>query len=102
MQGYNRNEILHRNCRFLQGTSTDDSEIARIGEAIKDKTEISACLTNYKKNGEMFINQFFLCPLFDCDKQLIYYLGVQAEVSKLSPGQQPDNPGWIYTLGNHE
>jgi hypothetical protein len=41
----------------------------------------------------MFINQLFICPLFDESGKLAYFLGVQAEVESMGPGQQPENAG---------
>jgi hypothetical protein len=76
-----------------QGSATDRSEVAKISKAIRGAKEGSACLLNHKKNGEMFINQLFICPLFDEAGKLVYFLGVQAEVESMGPGQQPENAG---------
>ena len=35
MTGYERDEIIGRNCRFLQGPDTDPGAVARIGAAMK-------------------------------------------------------------------
>jgi subtilase family serine protease len=59
----------------LQGKETDKDEIVKISNAIKSEEELSVCLQNYKKNGDMFVNQFFICPVYDSDKKLAYYLG---------------------------
>ena len=76
-----------------QGSATDRVEIARVSKAIRDVREGSACLVNHKKNGEMFINQLFICPLYDESHRLAYFLGVQAEVDAMGPGQQSENAG---------
>jgi hypothetical protein len=61
----------------LQGKETDKDEIVKISNAIKSEEELSVCLQNYKKNGDMFVNQFFICPVYDSDKKLAYYLGTE-------------------------
>ena len=59
-----------------QGSKTDKDEIAKISEAIKKEEDLSVCLLNYKKSGESFVNQFFICPVYTSDKKLAYYLGM--------------------------
>ena len=39
-------------------------------------------LRNYRKNGELFYNRLALTPLFDTSGNLIYYLGVQYDVTQ--------------------
>nr|AML76726.1 putative LOV domain-containing protein [Synura petersenii] len=100
--GYEKNEIEGRNCRFLQGAGTDPKDISLIRDAIRKEIDVNVCIQNYCKNGKPFMNQFFMCPLRDENKKLAYFLGVQVVVPKKAPGQQQENPGWIYTMGNHE
>ena len=78
---------------FYQGSATDRSEVVRISTAIREEREGSACLVNYKKGGEIFANQLFICPLYDEHKKLVYFLGVQAEVDGNGPGHLPENVG---------
>jgi len=96
---YSHEEIEGRNCRFLQGTETDEEDIDRIRKAIKAEDETSVNLLNYKKDGTPFVNEFFLSPLHDPTGKLVYFIGVQCSVSKKGPGQAPSNPGWVYTQG---
>jgi PAS domain S-box-containing protein len=80
--GYDRNEIVGRNCRFLQGEDRDQAEIERIREALREHKPVTVTLRNYRKNGELFYNQFSIRPLFDQNGKLIYYLGTQYDVSE--------------------
>ncbi|CAN0191126.1 unnamed protein product [Ectocarpus sp. 12 AP-2014] len=80
---------------------TDPGDIAKIREAVKENKEACLCLLNYKKDGSTFHNQFFLTPLFDEAGTLAYFLGIQVQVKTASDGQEPENPGWIYTMGLH-
>ena len=61
----------------MQGKDTDKKEINKISTAIKEHSELSVCLLNYKKNGDTFVNQFFVCPVYDSNKKLAYYLGTK-------------------------
>jgi PAS domain S-box-containing protein len=80
--GYDREEILGRNCRFLQGNDRDQPEIERIRQALREQKPVTVTLRNYRKNGELFYNQFAIRPLFDPQGQLIYYLGTQYDVTE--------------------
>jgi PAS domain S-box-containing protein len=79
--GYDRDEILGRNCRFLQGTDRDQPEIERIREALRDHKSVTVTLRNYRKDGALFYNRFSIRPLLDRQGRLIYYLGIQYDVT---------------------
>ena len=51
LTGYARQEVLGRNCRFLQGPLTDGAELARLRGAIAMRTKVSVDLLNYRKDG---------------------------------------------------
>jgi PAS domain S-box-containing protein len=99
--GYDSKEIEGRNCRFLQGPDTKREDVDKIRQAVKEETEASVNLLNYRKDGTPFANQFFLSPLRGSDSTLLYFIGVQCSVEKLGPGQAPSNVGWIYSQGLH-
>merc|ERR1712176_1757682 len=40
-------------------------------------------LTNYRKNGEMFINYLSLTPIFDNNGKLQHYVGIQSDITEL-------------------
>lgn len=101
LTGYSSDEIEGKNCRFLQGSETKPEDVARIRNAIQDKSDVSANLLNYRKDGTPFVNEFFLCPLHDSNSKLVYFIGIQTPVENYGRGQMPKNPGWVYTQGNH-
>jgi PAS domain S-box-containing protein len=80
--GYDRDEIIGCNCRFLQGDDRDQPEIDRIREALREKKPVTVTLRNYRKDGELFYNQFSIRPLFDQQGRLIYFLGTQFDVTE--------------------
>lgn len=94
--GYASTEIEGRNCRFLQGKETSETDVTRIRTCIQQGLAVSVNLLNYRKDGTPFNNEFFLSPLYDNDKQLCYFIGVQCPVKHLGPGQAPSNPGYVH------
>nr|AML77168.1 putative LOV domain-containing protein [Cedrus libani] len=79
---YSREEILGRNCRFLQGPETDTDTVDEIRDAIRDEREITVQLLNYTKSGKKFWNLFHLQPMHDQKGELQYFIGVQLDGSE--------------------
>ena len=79
--GYNREEIVGHNCRFLQGEDRDQPAIERIREALRDQQPVTVTLRNYRKDGTLFYNRFSIRPLLDRQGRLVYYLGIQYDVT---------------------
>lgn len=80
--GYEAGEIIGRNCRFLQGKDREQEPIKRLREAIVKRVPIEVTLRNYRKNGALFQNRLNITPLFDADGRLLYFLGVQFDVTE--------------------
>nr|AML76517.1 putative LOV domain-containing protein [Atropa belladonna] len=78
---FTREEILGRNCRFLQGPETDQATVQKIRDAIKEQKEITVQLINYTKSGKKFWNLFHLQPMRDQKGELQYFIGVQLDGS---------------------
>jgi PAS domain S-box-containing protein len=79
--GYDKDEILGRNCRFLQGEDRNQPEIEQIREALRTHEPVTVTLRNYRRDGSLFYNQFSIRPLYDPQGALIYYLGIQYDVT---------------------
>ncbi|CAN8277877.1 unnamed protein product [Cochlearia groenlandica] len=79
---YSREEILGRNCRFLQGPETDPTTVKKIRHAIDNQTEVTVQLINYTKSGKKFWNIFHLQPMRDQKGEVQYFIGVQLDGSK--------------------
>ncbi|GKZ01263.1 hypothetical protein MPSEU_001077300 [Mayamaea pseudoterrestris] len=81
LTGYSLDQILGRNCRFLQGPETDPKAVERIRKAIEQGNDMSVCLLNYRVDGTTFWNQFFIAALRDANGNVTNFVGVQCKVS---------------------
>nr|AML77502.1 putative LOV domain-containing protein [Phycella chilensis] len=79
---YSREEILGRNCRFLQGPETDRATVRKIREAIDNQKDVTVQLINYTKSGKKFWNLFHLQPMRDQKGEVQYFIGVQLDGSE--------------------
>lgn len=79
--GYAAQEILGRNCRFIQGKDRRQPGIRIIRDSIKKHRPCHVLLRNFRKNGELFWNELYLSPVFGADGKLTHYIGVQTEVT---------------------
>ena len=77
MSGYTSEEVLGRNCKFLQGKESNQPALADIRHAIKMQTNGYAVLRNYRKDGSLFINELFISPIRDKDGKVIQFIGIQ-------------------------
>ncbi len=82
LTGYTLDQVLGRNCRFLQGPGTDQAAVDVIRKGVREGTDTSVCLLNYKADGTPFWNQFFVAALRDAENNVVNFVGVQCEVSK--------------------
>ena len=83
LTGYQADEVLGRNCRFLQGEDTDPRKVASIRQALDEEKLVVIELLNYRKDGSTFWNTLHLGPIYDQDGQLIYFFGSQWDVTNL-------------------
>lgn len=79
--GYSQEEIIGRNCRFLQGADREQPELDRLRAAIKKGEPVEVTLRNYRKNGDLFFNRLVVKPLFDERGNVVYFLGVQYDIT---------------------
>lgn len=82
LTGFSLDEVLGRNCRFLQGPDTNPNTIREIHDAIANEQPFFGDIINYKKNGELWVNRLKLEPIFDENGELFRYIGVQSNVTE--------------------
>jgi len=80
MTAYREQEILGRNCRFLQGPDTDPETVAQIREHLDQGLPISTEILNYRRDGSPFLNELFISPVMDEAGEVTHFIGIQRDV----------------------
>ncbi len=81
LSGYDRSEIIGRNCRFLQGPDTDREQVAKVRRAIDAQTDIAVDLLNYRKDGSTFWNALYLSPVRNDAGKVVFFFASQLDVT---------------------
>ena len=86
LTGYRAEEILGRNCRFLQGSAdVAKSEAATAREmrrAISEGREIRTVVRNHRRDGTAFWNELHLSAVRDDNGSISHYIGYQQDVTE--------------------
>mmetsp|Transcript_29233 Transcript_29233/g.89437 ORF Transcript_29233/g.89437 Transcript_29233/m.89437 type:complete len:595 (-) Transcript_29233:39-1823(-) len=76
--GYSSDDVLGRNCRFLQGPGTSTKQVGLVRRALAREATVRVSLLNYRKSGESFLNNFLLTPLRSrTTGKAAFFFGVQ-------------------------
>ena len=81
LTGYDHDEVIGRNCRFLQGAETSERDVERLRRAISTKTDAHVELMNYRKDGTPFWNSLFISPVRNSNGDVVFFFGSQLDVS---------------------
>jgi len=82
LTGYQRDEVIGRNCRFLQGPDTDPEGVDAIRQAIARGEDIAVDILNYRKDGSTFWNALYLSPVRGEAGEIVYFFGSQLNISE--------------------
>ncbi|MEG3990030.1 PAS domain S-box protein [Microcoleus sp. S28C3] len=82
LTGYSAEEVIGRNCRFLQGPDTDSAELDKLRSSLRSGTEVKVVLKNYRKDKTPFWNELIVSPILDNEGKLTHFIGVQNDISK--------------------
>ncbi|MFA9501923.1 bacterio-opsin activator domain-containing protein [Natrinema sp. H-ect1] len=81
MTGYEYDEVVGRNCRFLQGEDSSEAAIAEMAAAVAEDYPVTVELKNYRKDGTEFWNEVTIAPVRDEDGAVTNYVGFQNDVT---------------------
>ena len=82
LTGYEREEIIGRNCRFLAGPATEPEGQQALRQAVAGSRSALVELTNYKKSGEPFLNAVMIAPVLGEGGEVSYFLGSQMDAGR--------------------
>ncbi len=89
LSGFSADELLGRNCRFLQGPDTDPAVLARLRAAVAARQEFRGTMLNHRgPERTPWWNELFLSPVRDPDGQVRQYIGVQHDVTERVEAQR--------------
>ena len=88
LTGYNRDEILYQDCRFLQSGDRDQPALELIRDALKQGGSCREVLRNYRKDGTPFWNELSLSTVKSEADGHTYFVGVQKDVTVQVKAQQ--------------
>ena len=97
LSGYGREDVLGKNCRFLQGHDTDRKSVQTIRDAIEARCEVAIDLLNYRKNGEAFWNGLYISPVTNSSGELQFFFASQLDVTDRVEAQRllADQQEWL-------
>ncbi len=87
MTGYAAEDVLGKNCRFLQAHDSQQPEVVIMREALREGRDVSLMLRNYRKDGSLFWNQLSLAPVRDQRGQITHFVGIQQDLTALQDAQ---------------
>ncbi len=82
LTGYAPDEVLLRNCRFLQGANTTKESVEEIRAAIRGENVSTVEIVNYRKDGTAFVNALQIGPIRDEQGRTILHFGSQLDVTE--------------------
>src|SRR5215212_11480360 len=80
--GYTAEEVLGRNCRFLQDEDRDQPAVGELRAAVHEGRHCSVVIRNYRKDGTLFWNELSVYPVHDEENRVTNFVGVQNDITE--------------------
>lgn len=88
LTGYSREELFGKSPKIFQGEDTDRETASRILEQLRSGQMVSETILNYTKDGMPYWTEINITPVRDDDENVIAYLSIQHDLSRLQEVQQ--------------
>ncbi|MFB6178114.1 MAG: PAS domain S-box protein, partial [Halorientalis sp.] len=86
--GYDREAVLGRNCRFLQGEKTDPETVTEMRDAIDAEQPVTVDVRNYRQDGMLFWNHLVIAPVENEAGEVTSFVGFQQDVTERKARQE--------------
>ena len=80
--GYSPEDVIGKNCRFLQNDDRQQPAIEEIRHALKTGIPCDTVLRNYRKDGTLFYNEFSISPIKSVDGKISHFVGIQHDITE--------------------
>ena len=91
LTGYSEEEILHKNCRFLQADDRDQDSIKQLQHAFKNGESCQTEIRNYKKDGTLFWNELNITPVKNSNNIVTHFIGIQNDITERKMAEEKQN-----------
>ncbi len=88
LTGYNKEEVLYQDCRFLQADEREQDGLNIIRRALSTGSPCRQILRNYRKDGSIFWNELSITPVHNKADKITYFIGIQKDVTEQVNAQQ--------------
>jgi PAS domain S-box-containing protein len=88
LTGYSAEEMLYQDCRLLQGDDRDQFARRAIRDALRKGKPCRQIMRNHRKDGSVFWNELSITPVYNEAENLMYYIGIQKDVTEHVETQQ--------------
>lgn len=88
ISGYSSEEVIGRNCRFLQKGDRNQRGIEIMHNAFTQGKECKVILRNYKKNGDLFYNEVKIAPVINADGKITHFVGILNDITERLKSEQ--------------
>lgn len=81
LTGYREEEVVGKNCRFLQNDDHDQPGCIALREALRTGDSCEVIIRNYTKAGRLFWVKVDMFPVHDEDNTITHFISLQHDVS---------------------
>jgi len=82
MTGYTMDEAIGNKPSFLQGPGTEETQIEYIRQKLTEYVPFKANIINYRKNGEEYLCEINIYPIFDSSRKINYFISFEYDLNK--------------------
>lgn len=82
LTGFSADDVLYQDCRLLQADDRDQFARRAIRDALNKGQPCRQIIRNYRKDGSPFWNELSITPVFNDAEKLMYFIGIQKDVTE--------------------
>jgi len=78
MNGYKLHEVVGNSPKMFQGEKTELSERKKIRIAVENQQSFETVITNYKKDGQLYVCKIEGYPVFNPEGELVNFIALES------------------------